>query len=1184
MSTIKSKANVELFEVSRTRPINGLFRLNYFDGRFLTAASARREQAYWDHRAQLVAQIFPAGIAWGLGLRFPSDYPYPAYAIDGRRVALDSGGADAGLTLTLLPGLAFTGSGRPIVVGGEYDFKLSDLMTAAAQTPTVVIDGGTQFAPCVCLAPSRKLTGGTGSAVSPGPYLLLIAPTETPEGEAKVYGNVCASSSQPTLCEADGWRGGFVLSLARFPVDVPLELVGTAWDLRGLLSAYYFDVYEHALLQRWQSPFPQADPQTAGAPDFCAGTGRLDRQDGPIALAMIYVGSDGSVLWVDPWIPRRALAASAAASWEANLRGALTPSAAMARLNQFQCALDESLDTVPFNHDEKNGTFNNRLNLYQRGFRRIPPYGFLPVPSTASINKKATGLNAVDVIAAERFAETYFRGTNVITYTVVAVHDDDIFEDMARAGEKDAVELSLCSEDLPPLDAATFLNDAGVPEGRLYGGNIVETRLAYAAFAQLYRWLLGHCGAVSIGRLANRQVEIVKLVVPLQGLKRTDPIVGSVNVSADVAASGAWAGINYAKYESNPTLVRFLGKQPAPDAQPRTFVFYVKQRLVLVDVAYLALDALIDLVVDVLGRNSKDSKSLDDRLATTLVDSFIPIRRRERLAAWVTTTDLRATQQQTQSKLGVYAAALFTDDNARASLFGVLKAAAPELFRSALWDVYNRLQQAIARQLEPNTTNGAYSQQTFQSAQDQAIDLLMREHAGAAALKLAAIALPSLQDTPTSNLTNAFEKLLGPCVVDGPATLADTYVLVPQTKVPLGQLAQAIFDAARVAYGAQRIAMFTKGPSYLGVSPTAIAVTPAGPSLNVGKQQQMTATAAYATGATRDVTASATWTSSDPSKGTIESGTAHAGLLTAVAGGTTTVTATAEGTSGTTVATIVAPVTLRSITVNPQNPTVRLQTTQQMNALGTFTDGSTKDLTLTVTWSTSSVVATIDPKGVLTPKDVGHVTVTAKLNTISGTSNVNIIGPLVGLAVQPTAAAVAAGLVQPEAPPAAPPADAPAPIAVVNAALEGAPVQPAIGLAPSDFTLDFAADAAPPLHVWRDTTIDEVLDMTPTTLADLMGATMAKFVTTRIRGDLSALVAAARGLGAFDKAGQPDPAFWPTFWSNLRVQSWADDGSATLTSNATDLNSIKATIWLTNVLRAAGSKGFDDAATVLGKP
>ena len=83
---------------------------------------------------------------------------------------------------------------------------------------------------------------------------------------------------------------------------------------------------------------------------------------------------------------------------------------------------------------------------------------------------------------------------------------------------------------------------------------------------------------------------------------------------------------------------------------------------------------------------------------------------------------------------------------------------------------------------------------------------------------------------------------------------------------------------------------------------SSIAVTPADPSFAAGSTQQFTATATYTDGTTGNVTTTATWTSSDTSVATINS----SGLATAVATGTTTITAAVNTVSGNTTATITA--------------------------------------------------------------------------------------------------------------------------------------------------------------------------------------------------------------------------------------------------------------------------------------
>ena len=79
-----------------------------------------------------------------------------------------------------------------------------------------------------------------------------------------------------------------------------------------------------------------------------------------------------------------------------------------------------------------------------------------------------------------------------------------------------------------------------------------------------------------------------------------------------------------------------------------------------------------------------------------------------------------------------------------------------------------------------------------------------------------------------------------------------------------------------------------------------VAVTPANPSLAVGQQQQFTATGTYSDGSQKNLTSTATWTSSATSVATVSS----TGLATAVAAGSTTIKATSGSISGSTSLTV----------------------------------------------------------------------------------------------------------------------------------------------------------------------------------------------------------------------------------------------------------------------------------------
>ncbi|MFJ3339980.1 Ig domain-containing protein [Streptomyces diastaticus] len=82
--------------------------------------------------------------------------------------------------------------------------------------------------------------------------------------------------------------------------------------------------------------------------------------------------------------------------------------------------------------------------------------------------------------------------------------------------------------------------------------------------------------------------------------------------------------------------------------------------------------------------------------------------------------------------------------------------------------------------------------------------------------------------------------------------------------------------------------------------------------------RQLAASVSYADGSTRDVSATATWVSSDPEVATVST----AGLVTAVAVGSADITATAEGKSGKCAVTVTNPAT--GLAVSPATASVEV--------------------------------------------------------------------------------------------------------------------------------------------------------------------------------------------------------------------------------------------------------------------
>jgi trimeric autotransporter adhesin len=184
-----------------------------------------------------------------------------------------------------------------------------------------------------------------------------------------------------------------------------------------------------------------------------------------------------------------------------------------------------------------------------------------------------------------------------------------------------------------------------------------------------------------------------------------------------------------------------------------------------------------------------------------------------------------------------------------------------------------------------------------------------------------------------------------------------------------------------------------------------ISVTPVGLTLGIGISQQYVATATYSDGSSADLSSGVTWSSSSTSVATVNS----SGLVTTVAAGQTTITASVTGLSDTSTLTVVA-AHLTSIAVSPAVQTISAGTTQQFTAIGSFDDGSTQ-LLQSVTWSSSlTSVASLDVNGVVTGVGTGTATITATSGSVSGTASLTVsAATLVSIAVTPANSSMAVG-------------------------------------------------------------------------------------------------------------------------------------------------------------------------------
>jgi trimeric autotransporter adhesin len=173
----------------------------------------------------------------------------------------------------------------------------------------------------------------------------------------------------------------------------------------------------------------------------------------------------------------------------------------------------------------------------------------------------------------------------------------------------------------------------------------------------------------------------------------------------------------------------------------------------------------------------------------------------------------------------------------------------------------------------------------------------------------------------------------------------------------------------------------------------------------LGKPYQFTLKGAFSDGSTGFLTGSAAWSSSNTGVATIASG-----LATSTGNGATTITATVNGISSTATLTVTA-TALNSISVTPQSTTVYDGTAIQLKATGLYSDGSTVDLTNSVTWTSSNAAtATVSAQGLVQSVTIGNATISAT-STVTGTTTVTVVPPFTWAATgsNGTSASVSSG-------------------------------------------------------------------------------------------------------------------------------------------------------------------------------
>jgi hypothetical protein len=211
------------------------------------------------------------------------------------------------------------------------------------------------------------------------------------------------------------------------------------------------------------------------------------------------------------------------------------------------------------------------------------------------------------------------------------------------------------------------------------------------------------------------------------------------------------------------------------------------------------------------------------------------------------------------------------------------------------------------------------------------------------------------------------------------------------------------------------------GTAHVTVSPatlTTIQVTPFTPTMTLNATLSFVATAIYSDGTNFDVTAQATWLSSDANVAGVSTAPGSRGLATSLMKGTTSISATYMNVTGATTLSV-TDATITQIQVTPFAPTVPVHFETQLAATAIYSDGTNRDITALATWtsgdpSTAGVANGAATKGLVLGVQGGTAAITAHYGGAAGSTNVTVsAAALKSLAIAPVNPTATAGSVQP---------------------------------------------------------------------------------------------------------------------------------------------------------------------------
>jgi uncharacterized protein YjdB len=195
------------------------------------------------------------------------------------------------------------------------------------------------------------------------------------------------------------------------------------------------------------------------------------------------------------------------------------------------------------------------------------------------------------------------------------------------------------------------------------------------------------------------------------------------------------------------------------------------------------------------------------------------------------------------------------------------------------------------------------------------------------------------------------------------------------------------------------------------VTISTIQVTPVNSTIEQGQTQQFTAVAVGSNGIIMNPQPTFTWSSNNTN-----ANVSNSGLATGLAVGSSNISASANGVTGSAALTITANTsTIVSITVAPSSASIVVGATQQFTAVARNSSGNAVTPQPTFTWSSNNANASVSNTGLASALAVGSSNISASANGVTGSAVLTISetpSGVINVTVLPNTANIAIGATQ----------------------------------------------------------------------------------------------------------------------------------------------------------------------------